>query len=235
VNRTRRIFTGLAGLASLATVVGLAAPAMASSTPPPVKPKLSTIACQVTSPTCNEPVVAISQTSGTDFVPADDAALSVVSLGRVFTRPNNALDNGTQDWTFVRVDRVPFFFGSGSYGFTSFDRNHYGGRFVYQLEWTPFGQDTGRCLNIRSLSHLAYLANCDGRFGEAFIVTTSVPGLNPPGAINYVFALSVRQASTLARHQLLTANDTGFGQVTVARAINHSPGVATQQMWSTLP
>lgn len=227
------------GLAAVPAMILLtAAGASAATAKPPPKPVFApTIACQVTAPgTCDEPVVAIAQTSGNDFVPADDAALSVFTGGTVFTRPNNSVDNGSQDWQFVQVDTVPLFFGSGSYGFTAFDRSHYGLDRVYQLQWIPRGDDSQNlCLNIGFTSHLARLADCDGRKGEAFIVTTHVPGLTPPGAPGYVSALSVRRAGTTARHQLLTANDTGFGQVFVANKILHSPGVATAQMWSAIP
>jgi hypothetical protein len=62
-----------------------------------------------------------------------------------------------------------------------------------------------------------------------------VPTLNPPGAPGYRYIVSVRQANNLARHQLLTADDTGFGRVFVTGGVRHSPGVATNQMWSALP
>lgn len=209
-------------------------PALAGSAPP--SPKLATLACQISSPGCNEPVVAVAQTSADDFTQAKDAALSVVG-SQVWTRPNNALDNGTQDWLFVQVGTVPLpGGGGGGYKFTAFDRANYGGDPIFVEEWFPFGQDSGQCLRMSPTSNQASLAACDplGR-NQAFIVDRTIPFINPPASPSYTFGLSVRQATTIQRHLCLTASDTGLGRVSRARCINHSPGNATNQMWSALP
>lgn len=227
----RRAALGLVAAAPLA--LGLLATTGASAAPMP-SPHDSTAGCQASSSGCAEPVVAVSQTSGTDFVPANDAAMTVQPTRQVFTRQNNALDNGSQDFDLVTIGHVPFF-GAGSYGFTSFDRSHWAGRPIVQAEWTPFGSDSGWCVNIGRNSQLGNLAPCGTGGGQAFILSHNVPGVNAPGVLNYTFVINVRQANLLARHRLLTASDTGFGQVSDSRAINHSPGVATAQMWSSLP
>lgn len=219
------------GAATPALALALAmAPSAGASTQ--LVPHNSTAACQ-TQPGCNEPVVAVSQ-DGNDFIQSHDAALTVFPDNTVGTRIRNGLDNGTQDFTFSFVETVPAS-GPGSYGFTTFDNNHYAGQPVVQEEWTPFAQDTGQCVNIGHTSHLASLQPCGTGKGQAFILTTNVPTLNPPGAPGYRYIVSVRQANNLARHQLLTADDTGFGRVFVTGGVRHSPGVATNQMWSALP
>jgi hypothetical protein len=200
------------------------------------KPDAATAACQ-TDPACVEPVVAISQVSSLDLTPADDAALSVFPAGAtsIYTRPNNGVDNGTQDWQYVLIGHVPHpGHGPGQYGFTGFDRANYGGDGLYQLEWMPFAQDSGLCLNIGRNSHLASLQGCGSGKGQAFIVTDVAPGINA-AAGGYQYAISVRQAATLQRHDFLTADDSGFGQVSVQRGISHSVGAASDQMWFAVP
>jgi hypothetical protein len=230
----RITLAGLATLASSAAVLGAVAAGPASAGTHPVTPKNSTAGCQVTSIDCNEPVVAVSQTSGTDFVQADDAALTAMAGNVLGTRQNNGVDNGTQDFSLVEVETVPSS-GHGSYGFTNFDRTHWAGQPVDQEEWTPNGTDSGMCADITRTTHVAVLQPCGTGAGQAFIVTRNVPGINSPANLAYSFLVNARQVNNLQRHLLATASDTGFGQVTGQRAINHSPGAATAQMWSALP
>lgn len=176
--------------------------------------------------------MAIAQTSNNDFDPLSDAALTT-NGSSVTTRINNSVDNGSQDWTANIDGHVPFF-GSGDYGFTSFDRSHWAGRPYISEEWTPFGQSTGKCLNLRYSDKTGWLAPCDGRRGEEFIISTQVPTVFPPGAPGYRFAISVRHSPNVARHLLLTANDLGFGIVFGANPVHHSAGVATNQMWNAI-
>lgn len=216
-----RKFT-IAGIAAALTAapaltLAMTLPASADSTP----------ACQ-TDPTCFEPVVAVSQTSGNDFVQSADAALSAVS-GQVWTRIRNSLGDGTQDWRFSFVGTVPFA-GPGDFGFTNFDNLHYGGRPIIQIERNPFGRDTGRCANITRLSHLGVIQDCGTGKGQFFILTPSAPGLTSPPA-GYRFIVNVRQASNLQHHLLVTAQQDGFGQVNAIRGING----LHEQMWSALP
>jgi hypothetical protein len=218
-------------MGSSALILGMTSAAGAATSPP--TPKAPTVACQVTSPICNEPVVAIAQTSANDFDPHSDAALSVVSGNRVFTRIRNTLDNGTQDWT-ANVDGFVPNSGSGDYGFTAFDRLHWGGRPFISEEWTPFGQSTGLCLNLRYSDKHGVLSPCDGRRGEEFIISSHVPTILPPASSSYKFAISVRHSPNTARHLLLTANEDGFGQVFGGNPVHHSPGQASNQMWSAI-
>lgn len=213
-------------IGSSAVILGGAAPALAAPPPAP------TAACQITSPICNEPVVAIAQTSGNDFVPEDDAALTA-GRSAVSTRINNSVDNGTQDWT-ANIDGFVPHHGAGDYNFTAFDRLHWAGRPYISEEWTPFGQSTGLCLNLRSSDNKGVLSPCDGRKGEEFIISSQVPTVFPPASSDYKFAISVRHSANTARHKLLTANDLGFGQVFGANPVHHSPGTATNQMWSAI-
>jgi hypothetical protein len=223
---TKAGLVGLVGSGALAAaLVGAASPAGASTHP--VSPKDATLSCQ-TDPNCFEPVVAVSQTSGTDFTPPNDAALSVVG-SQLWTRTRNSLQDGTQDFGNISVGTVPSS-GPGDYGFTAFDNSHYAGDQLVQITSRPFAQDTGNCGNITKTTHLGVVQPCGTGLGQVFILAPTAPGLTSPPS-GYHFMISVRHANNLQRHLLVTAQQDGSGQIS---AINGHSGLH-EQMWSQLP
>src|ERR1019366_1717662 len=146
----------------------------------------ATGACVAAFPQCETPVVAVSATSSTDLTPADDFAMRYagprpstgVAYGDVRTDFSNSLQDGTEDWSWVQIATVPHF-GRGAFRFTGFDRTNFGGKPVYELRYTPFGQDTNLCLTISSgyRPNGAVLGNCISAAQQAFIVTQTAPGL----------------------------------------------------------
>lgn len=231
---TRVTILGGGAVLAVAGVLSTAGAAGAATTSVPHTP---TAGCQVASINCAEVVNAVSATND-DFNPLADSAMSVIGGpppaqgDPVFTRQNANLLNGNQDLTFSVVTTVPFFFGDAGYGLTAFDRSHFGGDLIVQNEVTPFGNDQlGLCENIGIKSHAMSLQPCDGRKGEAFILATH--GLLGTGTTHagYSYLISVRQAANLARHDVLIGNDSGFGQVTVGRALNG----AHNTQWAALP
>jgi hypothetical protein len=237
----RRIIrrAALGAVAAVAVAAPLAAVAAPAGAAAQTGPRDSTASCQA-QPGCNEPVVAVAQGGGTaaDFTQADDAGLTAqggTAGAQIYTRINNGRDDGSQDWRVNFVGTVPAS-GAGDYGFTAFDNAHYAGAPIVEEQWTPFGNGSADlCANIGVRSHLASLQPCDARKGEAYILTRFGTNLLPPASGAYAYILSVRHAADLSRHQLLTADDSGFGRVSVASGVLHSPGAATNQMWSALP
>ena len=223
----RKLITGAVAAAFIGgpvlTGLMMAAPAGAAT----AVPANSTPSCQ-SDPQCFEPVVAISQSSGTDFTPADDAALSVLGT-QVGTRIRNSLGDGSQDWRYEVVGFVPAS-GNGGLGFTAFDNSHWAGQPIVQVQVQPFGNDNGECANLTRNTHLGVVQDCGTGKGQLFILSHTAPGqtATPPG---YRLVISVRQANTLQHHLELTAQTDGFGQVFGQRGINNNHA----QMWSALP
>jgi hypothetical protein len=195
-----------------------------------------TLACTLTAPACNEPVEAQSPAGQLfNFNPTADAAFTVASFPFVSINPFNALDNGQQDFDANLMDVVPTI-GVGGYNWTPFDNFHYHGDPVYEEEWAPGGFDTGFCLQVTGLLHQIKLSPCDGGADQAFIVTRLVPNLFPPASPIYTYALSALQNISTAHHACLTGTPGGVvGIVTTSRCVRHSPGVASDQMFSAIP
>ncbi|HYK70443.1 MAG TPA: hypothetical protein VEV45_21035 [Streptosporangiaceae bacterium] len=196
-------------------------------------PNAPTLACALTDPFCNEPVFAQSALSSHDFTPTDDAAMTIAGLN-VVASPNAAADDGSQDFSFNQADVVPTPGNVGAFNYDNYTKVHYHGDGVWFEEWTPFGQDTGLCLQKTSLNRIV-LRVCDGGADQAFIVTRNVPFLTPPASPLYSYALSVLPAINAQHHLCLTGPASLVGPITTTRCIRHSPTVATGQMWAALP
>jgi hypothetical protein len=206
----------------------------------------STGACKTVSLNCQTPVVAVSATSANDLVPSDDFAMQytgptpAVAYGNVETNFSNSQQDGTEDWTWVPIATVPHH-GAGAFGFTGFDNTNFHGKPVYELEYTPFGQDTNLCLTISSRyrSNGAVLGTCISAAQQAFIVTQTAPGLaplaGPTGAYQYAFDVS--QAASLQHHlALLAPHAYADGELIAAgNAVAVAPGKASLNEWSTTP
>jgi hypothetical protein len=218
-------------LAALTAALALGGAAGAAPVPPP--PRDATLACQVTTPDCTEPVAAIGFPSSQNYVPSSDAALTVSGSG-TYLDPDNQQGDGTQDFTFAQIARVPHIGGGpGAYRFTGFDRFNYGGDGVYLVEWTPFGQDTGICLQVTGRTSTG-LRNCDGDADQAWIVHFGrLPLVSPPGHPGYVYALSVLQVLNAQHHNCLTGHL--FANTTAERCVNKNLISSDGQRWSALP
>jgi hypothetical protein len=206
----------------------------------------STSACKSVSLNCQTPVVAVSATSATDLTPSADFAMQytgpqpAVAYGNVETNFSNSQQDGTEDWTWVPIATVPTH-GRGAFKFTGFDNANFGGQPVYELEYTPFGQDTNLCLTISSRyrSNGAVLGTCISAAQQAFIVTQTAPGLAPlAGATGaYQYAFDVSQAASLQHHlALLAPHAYADGELIAAgNAVAVAPGKASLNEWSTTP
>ncbi len=221
-----------------ATVAALALPLLgvtaASAAPPPPTPKAATLACQVTNPNCTEPVAAVAFPSSQNYVPSSDAALTSNGSGS-WLDPDNSQGDGSQDWSFNLAGTVPHFFGGGGYGMTAFDRFHYGGDGIYQIEFTPFGQDTGKCLQDLGArqSHRVGTRSCDGGRDQAWIVHYgSLPFIVSP-LPPYAYALSVLQSVSAQHHNCLTGHL--FSSTTDSRCANKDQHATDTQRWSAIP
>src|ERR1019366_6029317 len=130
--------------------------------------------------------IAVSTVSANNLVPSADFALQYTGpnphfgtpYGAIRTSFTNSLQDGTEDWSWVHIATVPHH-GAGAFGFTGFDNTNFGGKPVYELEYTPSGVDTQLCLTISSRyrSNGAVLGNCISAAQQAFIVTQTAPGL----------------------------------------------------------
>src|ERR1035441_8583054 len=118
-NMKRMIIAGLAGLA-------LAAAPLAAQASTSGARSNATAACStVFAPNCDTPVVAVSATSSTDLTPADDFAMQYagpnpgtgVAYGVVQTNFSNSLQDGTEDWTWVKIATVPLTGRGGAFRF----------------------------------------------------------------------------------------------------------------------
>jgi hypothetical protein len=213
----------------------------------------STGACKTVSLNCQTPVVAVSATSSTDLTPSADFAMRYagprpstgVAYGDVRTDFSNSLQDGTEDWTWVPIATVPLI-GRGAFRFTGFDRTNFGGKPVYELRYTPFGQDTNLCLTISSRyrPNGAVLGNCISAAQQAFIVTQTAPGLAALanwGVLGntsaYQYAFDVSQAASLQHHLALLAPHANINGELIAagNAVAVARGKASLNMWSTTP
>jgi hypothetical protein len=214
------------------------APALAST-----HPATATPACQL-SPTCVEPVEAQSPIAAGNYIRVLDAALTARPF--TFTRPlsidpNNNRQDGRQDFTFQQEGTVPLPLGGrGGFGFTAFDRANYGGSPVYELEWTPFGSESGLCAHDTWLNTIV-LRPCNGRVRQAWIVTRHIPLVPAPGSPFYSYALNAqqphgRQLPTAQHHYCLTGTPGAVaGRVTAARCRSTGALTGTDQQWAALP
>ena len=241
--RKPALLAALAAPAALA--VALAMPASAAPGPNhPARPDAPTAACEATLPgQCLTPVVAQSVLAAHNLIPADDAGMTVpigavnnpVNGTPVRVNPDADLETGQQDWTPILVDVVPVT-GSGAYLYTPFDNFHYAGRGVYALEFTPFGQDTGQCIqptkrDVKFRGTDLTLQECDGGADQAFIATTTAPFVSPAPA-GYTYALWVPQAVNNQHHLALTAPQRIRGPVDVQRLVNAPLNKGSNQRWS---
>lgn len=192
----------------------------------------ATIACKEQFAGCTTPVVAQSAVSIMDFTPGADAALTAGSVtGKPSTivtmNISNDLQDGTQDWTFDESSNV----GDAS-GLTAFDKVNYRGDLIASIEYTPFGRDTGLCLQpgIRRST----LEPCDGESHQEFILTTTIP-LDNSATHGYYFMMWAPQAANAQHHLALDAPARLGGNVKVQRAVNVSPGQPSTFMWSVTP
>jgi hypothetical protein len=231
MSRFARLAVAAAAACSL-SLLGLSA-AGASVAKPPPGPKAATLACQVTNPDCTEPVAAVAFPSSQDYVQSSDAALTL-NGSHSFLDPNNSEGDGTQDWVFADIATVPPPGGGpGAFNFTGFDRHNYGLDGVFEIESTPFGQDTGNCLQVLRLGQTGLRA-CDGGADQAWIVHFGhLPLVNPPGHPGYVYALSVLQVLNAQHHLCLTGHL--FANTTVSRCLNRDLNASDTQRWSALP
>src|ERR1019366_507825 len=179
----------LAAVTFTAGALALAGAASAGSASAATTAKpASTTACKSVSGNCQTPVVAVSATSSTDLTPSADFAMRYagprpgtgVAYGDVETNFSNSLQDGTEDWSWVQIATVPLI-GRGAFRFTGFDNTNFGLKPVYELEYTPFGQDTQLCLTISSRyrPNGAVLGNCISARQQSFIVTQTAPFLAP--------------------------------------------------------
>ena len=227
----------ISGAALAATVTGAVLPAAGS-----VHPNDTTSACSVTLPTCTEPVEAQSPLSAANYVRFLDAALTArPGLRLVAIDPNNNRQDGRQDWEFQQEGTVPNPGGGrGGFGFTAFDRANYAGDPVFEIEWAPFGNDSGLCAHQTWTNAIA-LRPCNGRARQAWIVTTHIPLVPVPGHSGYAYALNAhqphgRQLPTAQHHYCLTGTPGAVaGFVTAARCRFTGAHTGTDQQWSALP
>jgi len=235
----RKPARALAALAALpAAVLALASPAAASG-----HPHTSTPACQVTSSQCAEPVEAQAPLAALNYVRAADAGLTAHPFTRnISMDPNNNRQDGRQDWTWQQEGTVPMPGGGrGGFGFSAFDRANYGGLGVFELEWTPRGDDSNLCAQDTALNKIV-LRPCSGRVPQAFIVTFgSLPLVPAPGHAGYAYALNARQPHgaqlpTAQHHYCLTGTPGAVvGLVHAARCRSTGAATGTDQQWSALP
>lgn len=228
-----RLTTRLAVLAAVPALALFAFAGTALAKPPP-SPKAATLACQVTNPDCTEPVAAVAFPSSQDYVQSSDSALTSNGVGS-WLDPDNQQGDGSQDWVFADIATVPPPGGGpGAFGFTGFDRHNYGLDGVFEVEWTPFGQDTGKCLQVLRGGVQTGLRWCDGGRDQAWIVHFGhLPLVNPPGHPLYVYALSVIQTLNAQHHLCLTGHL--FANTTVSRCLNRDLNASDTQRWSALP
>jgi hypothetical protein len=231
------IVAGLAGLA-------LAAAPLAAS-------QASTGQCQAAhSQRCQTPVVAVSATNSTDLTPAADFALQyagptpAAAYGAIRTNTSSSLTGGTEDWTWKQITTVPApGAGRGTFGFTRFDNRNFGGDPVYELKYTPYGQDTGLCLTISSKyrPNGAVLGGCIGAAQQSFIVTQTAPGLEdltgPTAAYYYAFDVSQNLTVTQQHHLALLAPHAHHNHELVAAGspVYVGAGLASLDEWSSTP
>ena len=230
MNRLRYL-AALVAACSLA-LLGVTA---ASAAPAKPMPNAPTLACEVSFPTCEEPVAGIAFPSSDDYIQPDDAALTTGGH-TTWLDANNTEGDGSQDFAFAQIATVPPPGGGpGAFGFTGFDRHNYGLSGVFEVEWTPFGQDSGRCLQaLGAFSHFhASLRACDGGADQAWIVVThSLPLVQGPGHPLFVYALSVVQWPNAQHHLCLTGHL--FSPTTVSRCLNKDLSASDTQRWSGL-
>jgi hypothetical protein len=229
--------------ATVALAAAAAAPLLASGpATAAVHPHNATNACQVTSPNCAEPVEAQSVIAALNYIRAADAGLTAKpGTGNVALDPNNNRQDGRQDWTFQQEATVPNPGGGrGGFGFTAFDRFNYGGDPVYELEWTPFGAESGLCAQ-QTWDLRIVLRPCSGRVPQAWIVTRNIPLVPPPGSPFYSYALNARQPHgrqlpTAQHHYCLTGTPGAVaGRATAARCRSTGALTGTDQQWAALP
>ena len=230
-----------------------AASAGSASAATTAKPK-ATLACDAVF-TCYTPVVAVSAVSALDLTPTADFGMQYagpspstgVAYGVVRTNFSNSLQDGTEDWSWVQIATVPLI-GRGAFRFTGFDNTNFGLKPVYELEYTPFGQDTQLCLTISSRyrSNGAVLGNCISAAQQAFIVTQTAPSLeslaSPPSPVAATglcqYALDVSQNLTDAQHHLalLAPHAKIRGELVAAGSPVHvASGAASLNMWASIP
>src|ERR1019366_5431058 len=129
-----------------------AASAGSASAATTANPK-ATPACKAVFLQCATPVIAVSAVSLADLVPSADFAMRYagrrrgtgVAYGDIETSFTNSLQDGTEDWSWIHIATVPHS-GAGAFGFTGFDNPNFRGAPVYELKYTPVGQDTNLCL-----------------------------------------------------------------------------------------
>ena len=211
---------------SLLTMGAIGAAEAAHATP--------TDACRVQQPgSCLEPVVAQSTVSSRNFKPHSDAGLTVANLSM---RPGTAVDvfydndlqDGTQDFAYNDQGYV----GDGTDNLTAWDVNHFHGDRIINIEFTPFGQDTGLCLQPgRGTMVLQW---CDGGADQDFILSRTAPFANP-ATHGYTFVFSALQYPDAQHHLALDAPQHVYGPVTEQRLINVSAGHASSFMWNAIP
>jgi hypothetical protein len=205
-----------------------------------------TAACNVMDPSCTEPVVAQAFNPVQDLSPSSDFAMTYVGGdpnlgvpgGKVNIGLNNNLDNGTQDWDFNNIGFVP---PPGTdppfpFGLTAFDLQNYNGDPLVEIEYTPFGQDSGLCASSNKTNHIV-LQWCASVRNQVWIIDPTLPFVNPAPP-PYTFGLLVKQAATAQHHLCLTAPTAPSdlpGQLTSQRCTFFQPATADDQMWSAIP
>jgi hypothetical protein len=227
----------IAGLAGLALAAAPLAASQAASHPD------ATPACHAVFSQCATPVIAVSAISSHDLTAADDFALQyagpqpAVAYGAIETNFSNSLQDGTEDWSWIQDGTVPAK-GGGGFKFTAFDRAAFPLAPVYELEYTPYGQDTNLCLTISSRyrSNGAVLGKCISAAQQSFIVTTTAPGLETAPA-GYQYAFDASQAGSIQRHLALLAPhaSTDGEYVAAGNAVHVAAGKSSLNEWASIP
>jgi hypothetical protein len=192
----------------------------------------ATTACRVQTPHCVTPVVAQSAVSIMDFTPGADAAMTA---GTPDARPgttvtiniSNDLQNGEQDWTFDTSNTL-----GDIKSLTTFDKATYRGGLIASIEFTPFGRDTGLCLQPGT--RVSTLQRCNGADDQEFILIPQAP-FNNEANKGYYFALWVPQAANSQHHLALDAPAHIGGNIKVQRLVSVSSGQPSTFMWNTIP
>jgi hypothetical protein len=236
-NRRYRFVTIILGLLTpLGVVLALTAgPASAGTRPAHAIFNSPTAACTAEFGTCPEPVVAQALPSTDDLVPGDDAAMTVTGpAGLIGISADNDQQDGSQDWQIAQIASVPGIGGGpGAFGFNGFDRHNYGHDPVVEVEWTPFGFDSGLCAQ-KTPRNQVRLALCDGGADQAYIITRHVPlaGFAPTV---YAWVLSVQHVVDAQEHLALAAPRFLTGAPLVfSRAVHVAAGHGGDQFWSTI-
>jgi hypothetical protein len=135
-----------------------------------------------------------------------------------------------EDFTYIDLGTVGAYDSQAipnALGLTAFDFAHYGSAFLFQVEFSPAGIQSGLCLTSDGTAMI--LRRCEGSPSQTFFRTSDVLGTwAAPATSNYV--LSVLQVRTTAHHLAAT------GWPADCRRIVFAPVAASaSQYWTAVP